>query len=151
MRLAYFCFFIGAVSALTGMGLGIRMGIIQDFQLAPVHAHINLLGWVTMSLFGLYHRGVQRPCNRLAWAQVSLAAVGFPAMTGGLAYYLSTGEHGAEPLIIGGSLLTITAMALFLVVVLLDFRAASARSAMARGSDPSDAIQRGVLAAWERS
>ena len=40
--------------------LGIYMGMHEDFTLAPVHAHINLLGWVTLALYGLYHRGVER-------------------------------------------------------------------------------------------
>jgi hypothetical protein len=60
MRLAYFCFFAAALSALTGMSLGIWMGINENFTLAPVHAHINLLGWVSLALYGLYHRGVAR-------------------------------------------------------------------------------------------
>ena len=44
--------------------LGIWMGMHEDFTLAPVHAHINLLGWVTLALYGLYHRGVERASNR---------------------------------------------------------------------------------------
>ena len=56
------------------MGIGIVMGTREDFTLAPVHAHINLLGWVTLALYGLYHRGVARARNALAWVQVSAAA-----------------------------------------------------------------------------
>lgn len=37
-------FALGAVLLLAGMGLGQYMGAIEDFQYAPVHAHINLLG-----------------------------------------------------------------------------------------------------------
>ena len=36
-------------SRLQGMAFGIFMGIKQDFMLAPAHAHLNLLGFVTMS------------------------------------------------------------------------------------------------------
>lgn len=36
------------------MSLWIYMGIAQDHSLTPVHAHLNLLGWVTMFLTGLY-------------------------------------------------------------------------------------------------
>ena len=60
MRVAYFCFVAAAVAALCGMSLGIFMGIRGDFTLVPVHAHINLLGWVSLALYGLYHRGVAR-------------------------------------------------------------------------------------------
>jgi hypothetical protein len=32
------------------------MGMIHDFQLAPVHAHLNLLGWTSLAVFGLTYR-----------------------------------------------------------------------------------------------
>jgi hypothetical protein len=41
---------------LVGVSLGIFMGIRQDFTLAPVHAHLNLLGWASLALFGLTYR-----------------------------------------------------------------------------------------------
>ena len=53
MRISDFCFLVAALSALGGMALGISMGITQDFTLSPAHAHLNLLGWVTMALYGL--------------------------------------------------------------------------------------------------
>ncbi|MBP7000190.1 hypothetical protein [Amaricoccus sp.] len=123
MRIAYFCFIAAALSALSGMGLGIWMGMNEDFTLAPVHAHINLLGWATLALYGLYHRGVTRRCDALAWVQVGAGALGMPVMTGGLAAYLATGADAA-PLIIAGSLAVLAGMALFLVVLVLDLRAA---------------------------
>jgi cbb3-type cytochrome oxidase subunit 1 len=32
------------------------MGIAHDFTLAPVHAHSNLVGWVSLALFGAIYR-----------------------------------------------------------------------------------------------
>jgi hypothetical protein len=50
-------FLLLAVACLiVGVCLGIYMGINQDFQLSPVHAHLNLVGWVSMALFGLVYR-----------------------------------------------------------------------------------------------
>jgi hypothetical protein len=121
MRLAYFCFIAAAVAGLTGMSLGIWMGMHEDFTLAPVHAHINLLGWVTLSLYGLYHRGVERAANGLAWAQAGAAALGMPLMTGGLAAYLATGADGT-PFIFAGALLVALGMALFLTILVSDLR-----------------------------
>lgn len=43
------CFALGAC-------LGLHMGISQDFLLAPVHGHLNLVGGVSLALFGLIHR-----------------------------------------------------------------------------------------------
>jgi len=119
MRIWYVCFIVGAAAALCGMGLGIFMGISHDFSLTPVHAHVNLLGWVTMTLYGLYYRGTTAPIGRLAWTQVGAATLGFPAMTGGLALVLTGAlpREIGEPLVIVGSLLTVGAMACFLVIL----------------------------------
>ena len=34
----------------AGVTLGVVMGIRHDFSLAPVHAHINLVGWASLRL-----------------------------------------------------------------------------------------------------
>ena len=97
MRIAYFCFIAAAAAALCGMSLGIFMGMSRDFTLAPVHAHINLLGWVTLALYGLYHRGVARADNRLAWAQVGCAAARGAGDDRRLAALLLTGSERFVP------------------------------------------------------
>jgi hypothetical protein len=120
MRIAHFCFIAAICAALGGMSLGIVMGMRQDFSLAPAHAHLNLLGWVTMALYGLYHRGVERPSQRLAWVQVGAGATGAVMMAGGLAVYLGLGLEGAVTSVIFGSLLCLLSMMLFLVIVVGD-------------------------------
>lgn len=47
---------IGSLYVLLGMGLGMHMGASGDHSLAPLHAHINLLGFTLMTLFGLAYR-----------------------------------------------------------------------------------------------
>lgn len=47
---------IGAVYLLIGLLFGMYMGGSGDYDLAPVHAHINLLGFTLMSIFGLIYR-----------------------------------------------------------------------------------------------
>ena len=76
MHLATVCLISAAAFAVAGTALGSAMGIGGDFTLAHAHAHINLLGWVTLALYGLYHRGVVRENNRLAWVQVGCALIG---------------------------------------------------------------------------
>jgi hypothetical protein len=44
---------MGALYLLVGIGIGAHMGASQDHSLVPVHAHINLLGFTLMTLFGL--------------------------------------------------------------------------------------------------
>lgn len=50
---------------LVGVCLGIGMGIAHDFVYAPVHAHINLVGWVSLALFGLTYRAY--PALSTSW------------------------------------------------------------------------------------
>ena len=40
---------IAAVYFIVAVCLGLVMGIIHDFRFASVHAHLNLLGWVSMA------------------------------------------------------------------------------------------------------
>jgi hypothetical protein len=47
---------LAAMMLTVGVGLGIHMGIAHDFMLAPVHAHINLVGWASLALFGIVYR-----------------------------------------------------------------------------------------------
>jgi hypothetical protein len=122
MRISDFCFIVAGLSALTGMGLGIRMGILQDFTLSPAHAHLNLLGWVTMALYGLYHRGTGRTRGAMGWTQVVCGAIGAVAMSGGLAAYLATGNDDVVPVVVVGSLVSLLSMILFMVILIADLR-----------------------------
>lgn len=47
---------IGAIYLLVGIGFGAYMGGSGDHSLAPVHAHINLLGFTLMTVFGIGYR-----------------------------------------------------------------------------------------------
>jgi cbb3-type cytochrome oxidase subunit 1 len=47
---------LGAAMLVVGVAMGIYMGIVHDFQLSPVHAHVNLVGWVSLSLFGIVYK-----------------------------------------------------------------------------------------------
>src|SRR5210317_824076 len=48
--------FTGLVFLLIGMSLGLKMSMTQNFALHGLHAHLNLLGFVVMTLFGLCYR-----------------------------------------------------------------------------------------------
>jgi hypothetical protein len=120
LRIGDFCFLYATLAALVGMVAGIMMGISQDFTLAPAHGHLNLLGWVTVALYGLYHRSIGRVGGWIGWVQVLSGALGSAAMGGGLALYLGTGDDGFFPFVVLGSLLAILGMMLFLVIVLAD-------------------------------
>jgi hypothetical protein len=44
------CLNLAGIYLLIGMSMGIYMGATEQFALAPAHAHVNLLGWVTLAL-----------------------------------------------------------------------------------------------------
>jgi len=49
---------LAVLYAIVGVFLGTYMGASGDHSMHPVHAHLNLLGWATMGLFGLFYRVV---------------------------------------------------------------------------------------------
>ena len=51
--------------AIAGIVLGIFMGVNQDFRLAHMHAHLNLLGWVSFFIFGGYYSLVPQAAEGL--------------------------------------------------------------------------------------
>jgi hypothetical protein len=113
MSLPYRFMLAAILFVVTGMLLGLYMGPSQDLRLVPVHVHLNLVGWATMMLFGLYYRGdAVSAATRLAGWHFWIAVVGAVVMMGGLAgVYL--GNPSFEPPAIIGALLTFLSMAIF--------------------------------------
>jgi len=106
---------IGVVYLIVGMVLGIVMGIRQDFQLAPVHAHLNLVGFVSHCVFGLVHR--VWPALRtgaIASVQFWLFVLGTPLFVAGIAISILGGV--IWPAVIGSILVLLGAL-LFLVMM----------------------------------
>lgn len=101
----------------AGVTLGLYMAASHDHGMAPVHAHLNLLGWVTLSLFGLYYRAVP------AMAQTRLSLVHFwiyvPAhlVQMVLLFALFRGHPEVEPALAVASMLVGIGVLCFAVVV----------------------------------
>jgi cbb3-type cytochrome oxidase subunit 1 len=71
MNASALSFRAAVLMVVAGMIWGIVMGISQDHSTMPAHAHLNLLGWVSLFLFGVYyhlHPAIDR--SRLAALQV---------------------------------------------------------------------------------
>lgn len=47
---------ISVIYIMVGLLMGIGMAASGDHGLMPAHAHINLVGWVGMTLYGLVYR-----------------------------------------------------------------------------------------------
>lgn len=100
----------GIVLALVGLTLGIIMGIAQDFTYAPVHAHLNLVGWVTLVLFGLAYR--LDLARNDAWAVVHYFVAAAGAVIFPIGIYIALTRQQVLIAIIG-ALLTLGSMLLF--------------------------------------
>src|ERR1700712_3913924 len=114
---------MSVVILLAGMLGGIMMGILQNFTLAPAHAHLNLVGGVLLFLFGLYYRLVPAAGSTTlgkgqGWLYISGGTL-FPV---GVALVLLKGPS-VEAAPIAGSLIVVAAMVLFTVIVFRTARA----------------------------
>jgi cbb3-type cytochrome oxidase subunit 1 len=105
--------FAAIVYLCVGVALGVYMGASHDHSLFPVHAHVNLLGWVTLALIGVvYHFFPQAGTSRLASVQFWLHNVALVVMMGALAVYLK-GNPAIEPLVAVGSIGLLVSVFLF--------------------------------------
>lgn len=102
-----------AVYALFGMALGIFMAASQDHVQMPTHAHLNLLGWVTMGLFGLTYRSWPvLETTRIAPIHFWLSHVSVIGLTTGVGLIYS-GNVAFETVATVSSFITLVNMALF--------------------------------------
>lgn len=102
---------------ILGMLFGIDMGMRNNFQLAPAHAHLNLIGGVLMFLFGLFYRlNPAVAATGLAKTQGIFHLIGAIVFPVGIAIVLLKGPS-FEFAPIFGSLIVLLAMVLFAIVV----------------------------------
>jgi len=118
------CIRLAGIYLLIGMTLGIAMGASENFALRPVHAHVNLLGWVGLALAaGVFKLWPEFAGSRLATAFFWLYNGALPPMLGALALLL-LGHPGALPILVAGELGVYGATLLFVVGL---FQATGAR------------------------
>jgi hypothetical protein len=115
-------FRISVVYFSIAVTLGVIMGASGDHSLFPLHAHINLLGWVSMALMGLIYRHfLEAGQNRLAKAHFWLYNLGLPVMLVSLAAKLK-GYAQIEPILGISSIVVASGVVLFTVNLLLNAR-----------------------------
>ncbi len=116
MRGVALWFFVSAAIYVTlGMLLGIAMSASQDHAMAPVHAHLNLIGWASMGLMGLYYHAVPSAAeSRLAWTHFGITTLAVWLMIPGIALAL---RQITEVMAIAGSMLALLSMLLFIYIV----------------------------------
>jgi len=113
MKASSLSFPAAVLMVIAGMIWGIVMAITRDHSAMPAHAHLNLLGWVSLFLFGVFyhlHPAIDR--SRTALVQVIAWIAGTVVLTVGVGL-IHTGHDIGEPFAIGGSLTVFGAMLLF--------------------------------------
>jgi len=113
MKASSLSFQAAVLFVLAGMVWGLQMAISNDHSAFPAHAHLNLVGFVSLFLFGFYYR--MHPSldqSRAAFAQVWIWIVGTIIMVIGVAL-VHTGHAGGDPIAAIGSIIVLVGMLTF--------------------------------------
>lgn len=106
---------LGLIWLVVGVIFGTWLGASNHLQYANSHAHVNLLGFVTSSLFGfLYLTYPSMQKSKLAFPQLALFQVGSVLLV--IGKFFIGDAIDIPPLLIGGSLLVIAGVILMLVL-----------------------------------
>lgn len=118
--IAHYFMLAAVVSVTLGMIWGLKMAISGDHAMRSAHAHLNLVGWVTMALFAIYYHLVPAAGERLlARVHLVVAIAGLIVMVPGIAVANSGGSDIAAAV---GSMITFASMLIFLATVVLQGR-----------------------------
>lgn len=91
-----------------GVCIGLFMSISHSFTLTPVHVHINLLGWTSMTLAGIiYYLFPETANNKLAKTHFWLHNISLPVMMIGLAFVVYGNDSFIPVTATGGTVLVI--------------------------------------------
>jgi len=90
---------LAVIYLLLGVSLGIAMAASHNYMMRPVHAHLNLLGWASMALFGLWYRFAPAAADtKLAKTHFWLHNLALPVQMITLAMFLN-GNQAIEPVL----------------------------------------------------
>ncbi len=109
-------FAIGTLFVLLGMLWGIQMSATGDHAMAPAHAHLNLVGFVLMGVFGAFYAlAPSAAAGRLGMAHLALHSAAVVVLVPGIVMALTgSGETAAKI----GSVLAVLSVALFLYQII---------------------------------
>jgi heme/copper-type cytochrome/quinol oxidase subunit 1 len=109
---------IAVLYVIAGMALGIFMAVSEDHTMMPAHAHMNLLGWVSMALYaGVYRIWPETAQSPLARWHFWLANIGTLTAVVGIAGIMGGYPDGFGPVAGIGSILALASMLLFAAIV----------------------------------
>lgn len=111
---------LAAIFGLVGTVLGSHMAGSGSYAFRPIHAHILLVGWLSMFAWGIFYRTYRVRAQKLMSTQGWTAIIGSIGLTVGMwfQYMQPFGVNQATSLIfyIGGGSILLISFALFIVV-----------------------------------
>jgi hypothetical protein len=120
VSLAFFT--VAPLYLLIGMAGGIYMGASDDHVLAPAHAHLNLIGFVVMSVMGTFYTLAKDQISvRLAWINFWILNLAVVMMIPSLAMLL-LGNKGVIPILAVSEIVAVAAVLTFLANVVIVWR-----------------------------
>ena len=135
MKASVLSFRAAVLMVIAGTIWGIVMGISQDHSTLPAHAHLNLLGWVSLFLFGIYyHLHPTLDLNRLATGQIWVWIVATVILTIGVGL-VHSGHSIGDPIAAVSSLVILADALLFGWLV---FRGEPAESTRRQSAVPAE-------------
>jgi hypothetical protein len=116
-RVAQLYFKTAIIFLIIGVSMGLHMAIAGDHSAIGAHAHANLLGWVTMAIFGGYHAlNPAKAERRIAMIQYAVYTAGVALLVPAL-YLMLTGNPSLEPLVAGASVIAFAGILMFAVII----------------------------------
>lgn len=128
-KISHLFFRTAVLFLLVGIGMGLQMAISQNHNVIGAHAHVNLLGWVTSAVFGVYYAlNPGKAERRLALVHYGVYTTGVVIMAASL-YLLLQGNTAMEPVVAVSSLITFAGVLVFAWTVFMPEHATLGRTA----------------------
>jgi hypothetical protein len=114
---------LAAVFGLLGAIIGSDMAGSGNYQIRPVHAHILVVGWLSIFTWGIFYRVFTIKSAKLVAAHGWTAMIGVIGLTGGMWLHLIRPFQVNETFalvfyIVGGTILLISFL-LFLIITFM--------------------------------
>lgn len=108
--------------SLLGAFLGAHMAGSGDFNFQSIHAHVLVVGWLSLFAFAVYYKVFRKKKSLLATIQVWTAIIGTIGLTFGMWVYKLNPFNFSDPIplilfIAGGTILLVS----FLIFLVLTF------------------------------
>lgn len=116
---AIWLFRIAALFGLVGVVIGSMMSGDQNYAYKPIHAHVTLVGWLSVFAWGIFYYTVPVTKVIIVKVQAIFGIIGAIGLTAGMYFYNFYDETWAMVFFIVGGTVLLLAFALFVLSTFL--------------------------------